>query len=368
MADRTLAQLNYDIGADLSKFDLSINEANRLIKKFTKDAGSATKDGIAPLNAEIDKLIKYREKLQSIGLPEDLPDKTRQSRIALTDLSRVVQDLPFGFIAIQNNIPALVQSFGTLRKENGGLIGGLKELAGSLIGPAGAFFAFSTVTSLITVAIREYGSFGKALDALIGSQSTYNKELKDAIKSYQEFTEARRTNIEISSEEKASVGDNVQTVKTLVNIINDQTQSYENRNTALNKLKSIDKEFFGNLDLEKTKFNDLNEAVKAYISSIEQAAITKGYEQAITDTSTELAKQQIILNKLGKERDDISRKPLKFIGKADIVDTREYDAALARFNEQKKVVEELKQTLTGFNTELDKSVRKQIEISNYFDF
>jgi len=285
MADRTLAQLNYDIGADLSKFDLSINEANRLIKKFTKDAGSATKDGIAPLNAEIDKLIKYREKLQSIGLPEDLPDKTRQSRIALTDLSRV-------------------------------------------------------------------------LDALIGSQSTYNKELKDAIKSYQEFTEARRTNIEISSEEKASVGDNVQTVKTLVNIINDQTQSYENRNTALNKLKSIDKEFFGNLDLEKTKFNDLNEAVKAYISSI---------EQAITDTSTELAKQQIILNKLGKERDDISRKPLKFIGKADIVDTREYDAALARFNEQKKVVEELKQTLTGFNTELDKSVRKQIEIKAPID-
>ncbi len=36
-------------------------------------------------------------------------------------------------------------------------------------------------------------------------------------------------------------------------------------------------------------------------------------------------------------------------------------------HEQKKVVEELKQTLTGFNTELDKSVRKQIEIKAPID-
>jgi len=367
MADRTLAQLNYEIGADLSKFDLSINEANRLIKKFTKDAGSAAKDGIAPLNAEIDKLTKYKEKLQSIGLPEDLPDKTRQSRIALTDLSRVVQDLPFGFIAIQNNIPALVQSFGKLKNENGGLVGGLKELGGSLIGPAGAFFAFSTVTSLITVAIKEYGSFGKAIDALIGKQSIYNKELQNANKSYESFNESKRTSLQITNQEVAGVSANIIEVNTLLKVISDQTKSYDERNAALNRLKEINKDYFGNIELEKTNLSELTGIVNAYTQSIKQAAITKGFEQGIASTSVELAKQIEILNKLQQERDDIARKPIKFIGRADTPDTRELDKATARFNEQNKKVNELRNNFNLFNTELEKSIIEENKIKAPID-
>mgnify|MGYP003353033058 CR=1 FL=1 len=41
---------------------------------------------------------------------KDIDDFSKKSRIALTQLSLVAQDLPYGFIGIQNNVPALVKS------------------------------------------------------------------------------------------------------------------------------------------------------------------------------------------------------------------------------------------------------------------
>ena len=77
----------------------------------------------------------------------------KSSRIALTNLSLVVQDLPFGFIGIQNNLPFVIKSFQDLSKETGGTANALKSLGSQLIGPGGLFFAFSAVTTGLTLLI-----------------------------------------------------------------------------------------------------------------------------------------------------------------------------------------------------------------------
>jgi len=367
MADRNFAQLNYEIGADLSKLDLSINEANRLIKNFTVQAGKASKDGLAPLNAEILKLTQYRESLKQIGLPNDLPNNVKRSTTALTSLNQVVQDLPFGFIGIQNNIPNLVQQFALLTKENNGFRGALSALAGAITGPIGLVAGVSLLTTGLTVLTQKYGSLGNALQAILGSQSAFNKEIQAANKSYESYNESKRNSLQITNQEVASVSANIIEVNTLLKIISDQTKSYDERNAALNRLKEIDKDYFGNLDLEKTKIEDLADAITKYTLSIKQAAITKGFEQGISSTSVELAKQIEILNKLQQERDDIARKPVKFIGKADLPDTRELDAATSRFNEQNKKVNELRNTFNLFNTELEKSIIEENKIKAPID-
>ena len=56
---------------------------------------------------------------------------------ALTNLSRVAQDAPFGFIAIQNNLSPLIESFGQLKTQSGSVGSALKSLGSSLLGPAG---------------------------------------------------------------------------------------------------------------------------------------------------------------------------------------------------------------------------------------
>lgn len=368
MADRSLAQLNYEIGADLSKLDLSINEANRLIRDFTKQAGKSGAEGLAKLNNEVLKLTQYREGLKQIGLPQDLPDNVKRSTTALTSLNQVVQDLPFGFIGIQNNIPNLVQQFALLTKENNGFKGALSAVAGAITGPIGLVFGVSLLTTGVTALTQKYGSLSNAFQAILGIQSQYNKDLQKLNKSYQEYNDSKRTSLQLISEEVATVSANITEVQTLLGIISDQTKSYDERNAALNRLKSINKDYFGNLDLEKTKIEELTKAGQGYIDFIKQAAVTKGFEQEISSTSVELAKQVGLLDKLQKERDDIARKPVKFIGKADLqIDRKELDAATSRVNEQNKKVNDLRNTISLFNKELEKSIIAENKIKAPID-
>ena len=309
-----------------------------------------------------------------IGVRVDVDDAARsiqnfskQSGRALTSLSLVLQDLPFGFIGIQNNLPALIQTFGALDTKTNGLKSVLKDLGASLLGPAGIFLAFSAVTSIITVAVQKYGSLGAALDAIISKQSKYSEQILEANKSYEKFNKEKRDSIDISGQEVASIEGTISRVKSLATIVTDQTRSYNERNAALNDLKSIDKEHFGNLDIEKTKFADLKIAVDNYISSIKQTAITKGFEGAIGQTSVELAKQVKILNTLKEDLDLVRKKPLKFQGKEDRIDTSEIDVANEAFNKQNLVVEALRAEIALYTTEIDKSVKSQNKLQAPID-
>ena len=49
----------------------------------------------------------------------------------------MLQDAPFGFIGIQNNLNPLLESFQRLKAETGSTGGAFKALSKSLLGPAG---------------------------------------------------------------------------------------------------------------------------------------------------------------------------------------------------------------------------------------
>jgi hypothetical protein len=55
-----------------------------------------------------------------------------QAGQSITNFSRILQDAPFGFIGIANNINPLVESFGRLKAESGSTGGALKALVGGL--------------------------------------------------------------------------------------------------------------------------------------------------------------------------------------------------------------------------------------------
>jgi hypothetical protein len=148
-------QLQLQIGADTSGLQQGLNRAEKAVKDFDATARRST---------------------AAVG----------QAGASLQNLGRIASDLPFGFIAIQNNLQPLVDSFGSLRQTAGGTGGALRALAGSLIGPAGLGVAFAAISTALTVAIQKYGSFGAAVQALTGGLSeqekavnTLNKELVD---------------------------------------------------------------------------------------------------------------------------------------------------------------------------------------------
>ena len=193
---------------------------------------------------------------------KQIDDFSKKSRIALTSLSLVAQDLPFGFIGIQNNLPSVISSFGELTREAGGVGGALKQLGSALIGPAGLFLAFSAVTAGVTFLIQKYGSLGAAVTALVSNnaklvqvQNALNKELATSIGN----TAGETAKIQI-----------------LVKTMNDLSKPMKDRQDAYVALKKIAPEIARGIDeenvLTKKNIDLVNENSRARIEYIKLRA------------------------------------------------------------------------------------------------
>lgn len=305
-------QLQINIGADTKGLETGLQKAVTAIDNFDKEVQSSAKD-----------LQKFSQYLPNIAVPastfkaaEDglkglgsavnetgnklkgLPSQSGQATLALSNLGRVASDAPFGFIAIANNIEPLVQSLQSLGKTSGGIGGTLKALGASLIGPGGLLLGFSLLSSAITVAVQKYGSLGNAINAIFGRQDALVKQTADAAKSYEKFNQQLKTSADIQGAAAGSTAGEAAKVQALAKIVQDQTKTYSERNTALKELQSINKTYFGDIDLEKGKLDKLTTSVEAYTQATIQSAITKAFEQEIGATTVELDRQQRVLDKL----------------------------------------------------------------------
>lgn len=225
----------------------------------------------------------------------DIDNFSKRSRIALTQLSLVAQDLPYGFIGIQNNLPFLVKSFQDLTTDSKGVTGALKALGTELIGPAGLFFAFSAVTAVITSLIQKYGSLSGALDALTGSITPLQTKFINAKKSYDEFIKSIKSNNEIIGNSTATVQANIIKVNALSEALKSNTTSQLDKKKALQELKGISDEYFGSLNAKGLDLKKLTDLTDQYTQSIINQAIARGYEDEIVAITKEKAKQERIL-------------------------------------------------------------------------
>lgn len=356
----------FTLGADISQFTKSITEVEGELKTLRNVLKTQTGQAIVETNQNIQKLEQYLVNLRKVGL-DKLPGASGQGAAALFSLSQVARDAPFGFIAIQNNLPLVIDQFSQLSKTSGGLGGALKQVGAALVGPAGISFAFGAVVAGVTALVQKYGSLGNVIDVIFTKNSKLTAEVLKAKDSYEKYTKELRTSQEISGQEAASVSGQIQKIQALSKIVLDQSVSYEKRNSALNQLKEINKDYFGSLDLEKTKFEDLKGAVDNYTASIIQSSITKGFETEIGTVNVELSKQERLLNKLKEQLDAAKIAPVKIVGAAAQIDTRDIVAAQKAYDAQNIVVKQLRQTKNELNNEITNSINKEIELKVVVD-
>lgn len=189
---------------------------------------------------------------------------------ALTNLGRVASDLPFGFIAIQNNLDPLIQSFGSLSTQSGGAGGALKALGASLLGPAGLALGFSVVSSAVTIAIQKYGSLGNAIDALLGN----TKALTEEEKKFADESQKSAVNIQKQLVE----------VESLVAIAKSDVSTKKEQADALNKLNQLIPDNIGVLN----KLNLETQAGEAIIRKYIAALIDQAEAELLTNKAAEL--------------------------------------------------------------------------------
>ena len=345
----------FEIGGNIDAFKKTISEVEAELKRVRGTLKTQLGQGLVDANKNIAQLEQSIVNLKQVGL-DKLPSSASKGAGALFSLSQVARDAPFGFIAIQNNLPLVVDQFSTLSKTSGGLVGALKNVGLALIGSAGISFAFGAIIAGVTTLVQKYGSLGNAIDVIFQRNGKLTGEILKAKESYKEYAKELKTTSELAGQEAASVDGQIAKIEALKKIVLDQTLSYEKRNTALNQLKEINKDHFGSLSIEKTKFDDLKGAVDGYTQSLIASAKTKGFEQEISRTSIELFKQEQLLGKLKTALEEAQKAPLVIRGKEGIVDRSKLDAATSAYNAQNTVVTQLKKDQASLNAELQKSV------------
>ncbi|WP_126244335.1 coiled-coil domain-containing protein [Chitinophaga rhizosphaerae] len=103
---------------------------------------------------------------------------------SLTGFTRIIQDAPFGFIAVGNNISELITQLGGLSKQAGSAGGALRALGQSILGPGGVVLGLNLAISAVTVAVQKYGSLGEAVDAILNpmkEQARIQKAVNDTM-------------------------------------------------------------------------------------------------------------------------------------------------------------------------------------------
>jgi hypothetical protein len=95
----------------------------------------------------------------------NLKNSSGSAMIALTNLGRVAQDAPFGFIGIANNLNPLLESFQRLKQETGSSKAALQALGSSLIGGGGLGLALSAVTAAISFVSIGFSSWTRGMQS-----------------------------------------------------------------------------------------------------------------------------------------------------------------------------------------------------------
>jgi hypothetical protein len=206
-----------------------------------------------------------------------------QAAAALTNVGRVAQDLPFGFIGIQNNLNPLLESFQRLKAETGSGKAALAALGQSLIGPAGIGIALSVVSSAIV--IFQNGIAG------------FNSKTKEAKEKADEFAKSIRSIGLVQQEATAGVEGQVAQVSALAAAVSDSNRPYDQRKRALEELKDINKAYFKDLEIEDAATGKLTKTVDEYTKALINNAIQKGFVDEIASVAKAVAKQDDVIAK-----------------------------------------------------------------------
>jgi hypothetical protein len=281
--------------------------------------------GFQAMNPHVQKLkAQYDELAKSIsGVAPSVEKSSKKlgaSNKTMMSLSLILQDLPYGFRGIQNNLPALVGSF-----------------------------AAAT------------GAIYLGFSALIAITTAYEKEIVQLIYGLDEVSAANKKMNESVADNVGQAKSQIASDQALLKIINDTTQSTDNRKKALKELKE---EYKGNLELQKTDITDADKLATVY-NKISNALIRKARATAYAQL---IAEEEAKVLKLETQQGEEVVKNLGFMGTAyGLVTsglggfTASANIATAAFSKQAKQINTSKANIALFTEKLNENTEAQIE-------
>jgi hypothetical protein len=219
MAENQMIKIEFDF--DLGNVPASAKKFAEYLKGIETSSEQA-KGQLKTLGNEIDKTA---DKMNKSG---SALKKTNQQYM---NLALVIQDLPYGFRGIQNNLPAL--------------LGGLAGVGGA------AYLAFSAIIAGLT--------FWDEHNRKVTASAKKLKEQEDEV--------------------VKGVTNEALRVNELIAVLENETETRDRKRRAIKELQSINPDVFKDLKLEGDKVKDLNTYYNAYIENLKNVILLKQYEK-----------------------------------------------------------------------------------------
>jgi hypothetical protein len=262
-----------------------------------------------------------------------------QATTALTNLSRVAQDAPYGFIGIANNLNPLLESFQRLQAEAGGTGAALKSMAQGLMGPAGIGLALGAVSSLLVAFGPQIANFIKGVDAAKQAEDKFAQSLDKA---------------------KASASESGIKLQAYIGIAEDATIADDKRANALRfviaELAKVNSAYASTI---KTT-DQARAAVDLYTQALISQAITSRYVDEIADKTIKLAdanKRALLAADEYNKTIERSKTLTNGYADASIVQAGTIDKARQNYKEAAQEAVSLNSSIISLNKSLTDTVR-----------
>jgi hypothetical protein len=220
---------------------------------------------------------------QAIGKTEQslrrMAPVSNEATGSLINLGRVVQDAPFGFLGIANNLNPLIEGFSRTAKSAGGFTGAMKAIGKSLVGAGGLSLAVSLVsTGLLLFGDKLFGTSKAAKEADEATQKLAQNLSQQAVK-----------------------------LTSLVGLVQNVNVKYEEKQKALRAINQEYKTYLDDLGIEEVSANNVADAYERIIDSLIRQAVVKGLQEEITKAVEETAKKIIEIEKAEQKRRQASQ-------------------------------------------------------------
>jgi hypothetical protein len=278
-----------------------------------------------------------------------LPSVSNQANYALSNLSRVAQDAPYGFIGIANNLNPLLESFQKLKTESGSTSGALKAMVASLSGPAGIGLALGAVSSIIVAFGPKIANFISGTNKASEAEDKFAKSLNDARAEASETGIRLQAYLTISESANVSEERRAEAFKAVVTELGKVNSAYASTITTVDQARAA-------VDLYTQSL--VSQAIQAkYIDQIAEKFIAlREANKNITQTGREYYKELGIGNSL------INQNVYATIGQADVIN----NAADANKNARKEA-NGLKNEIIGLKTEVNNLIAEATK-NPFFNF
>lgn len=272
--------------AELAKLERVQGGLSNAFENF----GDSVRQSLASLGQEINKTFNVQGIIdrvsnalsRAVQIFKNLDDSTKQSIVRFGLFAAAIGPVFLGFGQLARlagvSITALQSLAGVIKSVGAAAISfaanPAKALAGSLsllLNPA--FLAVAAAAAIVTVAFLDFKRKADLAAAAGQTIARVNQEATEAV-----------------SKEKVQV-------ELLAGVLTNENKTREEKARALNELKRISPEYFGQLDTEKSKVQDVTKATTAYIESLKKQAQLK-------IAIDELAKVENQLSNLTKVAED----------------------------------------------------------------